>query len=144
MFLRREVPDHPADAAEQKDEADHAPDDRAARRAIADELFMRPVLRVGDVLAGPVGARGPRGPPEERGHLALLGRVGEGAGGNGVCIPAVAVDVGVVGGELLEGRGAIGIDHDRVRRRVVGVASRDFGEPLLQRGSRFSRQRSIV
>ena len=42
---------------------------------------------------------------------------------NGVCVAAVAVDVGVVGGQFVEGRGAIVVERDGVGRGIVGVVA---------------------
>jgi hypothetical protein len=57
----------------------------------------------------------------------LLSSVGESAGGNGIFVAAIAVDVGVVGSELIEGGGAVGIEDDGVGGCVVGVATSDCG-----------------
>ncbi len=103
-----------------------APDDRAAGGSVPDEFFMRPVLRVADVLAGTIGAGCPCRPPEERSHLTLLGGIGESSGRNRICIAAIAVNVSVVGSEFFECGSTIVVDHDRVGRRIVCVMARDF------------------
>src|SRR5450631_260254 len=94
VVLRCEVPNHAADGRQQQDEAYDAPHDGATGWTVADELFMWPVLRIGDSLAGTIGARSPCRPPKKRGHFALLGYVGQRARRNGVRIAPVAVDVG--------------------------------------------------
>ena len=132
VVLRCEVPDHAADRGQQQHEADDAPDDGAAGRPITDQFFMRPVLGVGHILAGTIGARRPGRPPEECGHLALLGNVGQCTGRNGVGVASVAVDVGVVSGQFVEGGGTIVVEHDGVGGRVVGIVAGDFRQPSLQ------------
>ena len=72
MLLRTEIPDHSANSSQEKHKTDHAPNNRSASWTISHQLFMRPVLGVGDVLTGPVGARCPCGPPEKCRHLVLF------------------------------------------------------------------------
>ena len=140
MLLRSEVPHHAADTAQQQDEADDAPDNCGARRPVADKFFVRPVLRVGYVIAGTIGARCPRRPPKERRHLSLLVWVGEGAGGNRVFVTAMPVNVSVISGELIEGRGAFVVEHDHVPFSIVGIAARQLGQPPLQGSLPFGIQ----
>ena len=135
VVLRGEVPDHSADAGEQQDEADDAPHDRGASGTIADEFFMRPVLGVGDSFAGAFGAGGPGRPPEECCHLVLLDGIIQSTRRNGVGVAAVAVDVSVVGGEFVEGSGAIIVESDGVGGRIVGIMAGDLREPGLKGGA---------
>ena len=82
MFLRTEIPNHSPNSGQKKHEANHAPNDRPASRTIADQFFVRPVLRVGNILTGAIGAGGPGRPPEERGHLPLFRWVAQSPRGN--------------------------------------------------------------
>src|SRR5438309_224343 len=104
MFLRTEIPDHSANSGQQKDEADHAPHNRSASRTVADQLFMWPVLRIGDVLARPVGARRPCGPPEECRHLPLFYWVTQRPCRDGVCVAAIAIYIRVIARQFLKCR----------------------------------------
>ena len=96
VILRSEVPDHAADGRQQQDKADDAPNHGAAGGTIANQLFMRPILCIGDILSGAIRARRPRRPPKERRHLVLLGDIGQRTGGDGVFVASLAIDVGVV------------------------------------------------
>ena len=90
MILRGEVPDHAADCGQQQDKADHAPNDGSAGWAIPNQFFMRPILRIADILTGTIGACSPSCPPEEGCHLVLFGGIGQGTGWNSVLIPSFA------------------------------------------------------
>ena len=68
----------------------------------------------------------------------------QGAGRNGVSIAPVAVDVGVVGGQLVEGGGPIVVEHDGIGGRVIRIMARDLGEATPQGGALFRRQSGIV
>ena len=70
---------HDRDAAEQEHQADGAPHQRAAGVVIADQRVVRKVVGVGVRAARPLGGRGPGRPDEERGELAQLDRIGDGA-----------------------------------------------------------------
>ena len=72
--LPRVIPDHRADAGQQRDDADDGPQHDGSSRNIANQIFVRPVLRIGDRTAGAVGAAGPRRPEEERVHQTLAFR----------------------------------------------------------------------
>ena len=63
------------DAAEQRDQRDHRPDDHVGARRVADLLLGRPVVRVGVVVAGAPGRGRPGRPGEERRQLVDLLRV---------------------------------------------------------------------
>ena len=68
-LLRGVPPDHGADARQKHDDADAGPQDGVAGGAVADQGFIRPVVGIGDGIAGPFGGGGPGGPEDERGEL---------------------------------------------------------------------------
>ena len=77
LFLSRRVPPgHAADAGQQHDDADAGPDDGFAGGPVVDERLVRPIAGVGDVIAGTVGAGGPRRPEEERRELRARAGIG--------------------------------------------------------------------
>ena len=90
LFLRRIPPDKSADSRQQSNEAQYAPENRARCRHIADQRFMRPVVRIGRFRTRTIRAASPCGPPEERGKLMLLRCIGQCAAGNGVSDRPVA------------------------------------------------------
>src|SRR3954469_9477467 len=100
---------------------------------------MWPILSVGHMLAGTIGARGPGSPPEERRHLALLGWVRQGTGGNSVLVASLAVNIGIVRGELVEGGRPLTVQNDRAGVDIIRVAPSQFGESALQGRARFRR-----
>ena len=65
------------EAREQGDEAERAPQVGRGARPVADGRLVRPVVRVGVVLAGPVGDRRPRRPREVRVEVLELARVAD-------------------------------------------------------------------
>src|SRR6185437_2627368 len=107
LFLRRIPPDQSADSSQQSNEAQHAPQHSTGSRHIADQRFMRPVVRVCRVRAETIRAASPRSPPEERGELTLLCSVGQCTAGDGICRPAASKNVGVICAKLVKRRGAI-------------------------------------
>ena len=62
------------DAAQQRDQREDAPDDHVGGGPVVDSWLGRPVVGVGVVVARAIGRAGPRGPSEEGGQLAQLGR----------------------------------------------------------------------
>ena len=66
-----------AEAAEQRDEAERAPEVGRRARPVADRRLVRPVVGVGVVLPGPVRDRRPRRPGEVRGEVVELARVAD-------------------------------------------------------------------
>ena len=64
-----------ADPAEQRDQREDAPHDDVRRRLVLDARLRRPVVRVGVVLAGPLGGARPGRPAEERRQLRELGAI---------------------------------------------------------------------
>src|SRR5215470_6084531 len=144
VFLRTEVPNHPSNAGQQKHEADYTPNHRSARRTIADQFFVWPVLGVRNILARPVCAGCPCGPPEERGHLSLLGWIAKRARGDCVCVAPVPVNVSIVGCQLLKCRSTVSVNCDGIRAGIVRVPASEFGQSPLKSCSRFGRQRLII
>jgi len=144
MFLRTEIPDHSADSSQEQHKADHAPDDRSASWPVTDQLFVRPVLRIADVLTRPIGARPPCGPPEERSHLPLFCWVTQSTCRNCVCVPALAIHISVVACQLLECRRSINIKHDRIAAPVIGIVPGKLGQPSLKAGARLCRHGVII
>ena len=71
---------------------------------------MRPVLRIGNILAGTIRARRPSRPPKKRRHLVLLSNIGQRAGGDGIFIASLAIDVGIVSSEFIERSGAVVVE----------------------------------
>src|SRR5258705_12405950 len=102
MFLRTEIPNHSPDAGEKQDEANHAPNYSATRRAIADQLLVRPILRVGNVLTRAICARCPSRPPEECRHLALFCQIAECTRRDGVLVSTMTVDIPIIVRQLLK------------------------------------------
>src|SRR6185369_13193550 len=137
MLLRAEVPDHAPDSGEQQNEADDAPYNGCAGGTIPHKLLVRPILCVSDILSRTIGTRRPCCPPEESRHLVLLGSIRKRAGGNGVFVAPFAIYVAVVGGQFVEGSGAILVEDDGVRGRVVSIAAGQLRQSALQRSSRF-------
>ena len=62
------------DAAEQRDQREHGPDDHVGGGRVADQRLGRPVVRVRVVLARPLARRRPGRPGEERRQLVDLRR----------------------------------------------------------------------
>ena len=142
--LRSEIPDHAADSGQQKDEADDAPHDGAARRLIADERLVRPVLGVGDVAAGTVGGSGPCRPPEECAHGAELFGIGESAFLDGVLRAAVGENICVVMTQIGEGRDTSRVDGDGLVGGVIGVTAYGRLQALAERSLLFSGKRFVA
>ena len=61
-----------ADAAEQRDQRQHRPDDHVGGRPVVDARLRRPVVRVGVVVARALSRGRPRRPGEERRQLPQL------------------------------------------------------------------------
>ena len=123
----RVVPAEQADAGDQEQHAEHGPHQQVGRRRVTDQLVMRPVGGVGDVLAWPLGHRGPRRPPVEAGQQAAVLGIGHGVVAHGVRLAQPgggrvgAEQVDVVRGDGADRGGAVGVDGDRAGGRVVGI-----------------------
>ena len=126
----RVMPGQQADAADQEQDREHRPDEVVRGRLVADQRLIRPVVGIGAVfVVGPVGAGGPRGPEEERGHRPAVARIRDGvvlhrigfaqvAGGRVVGEHAL-----VVGGHHADRLRTHVADHDLVLRRIEGVGA---------------------
>jgi hypothetical protein len=84
---------------------------------------MRPVVRICGIAAWPVGGGGPGRPPEECRDLALLVRIGERAAWNGVFVPSIPEDVGVVAGQIFEDGRAFGCGRNGAGGGIVSVGA---------------------
>ena len=92
-----------ANAAEQRDQREHAPKHRVRRGVIGDERFRRPVVRVGIIFARAQGGPRPGRPTKKGGELPDLFRVGDGIGAQTVFRRGRSEIIPVVGGQFLEG-----------------------------------------
>ena len=123
--LAKEKQDH-AGAAEESNQAEGAPKVSRTARSIADHRFVGPVVRVGVVLAGPVGDGRPGRPCEVGIESLQLGRVldvGRGesrrrGGAAEVRVPFSLLD--------LERGGLAGTEDEAVGRGVVTVLLEDL------------------
>ena len=118
-------------AAEEEHQADRAPENRAARGAIADERVVGEVVGVGMRCAWPLCRRSPGGPAEKRRELAQFGGIGDGAAGES------AVDGGVR--EVRAPVGDLGIE----RRLAVGRQPQGPGGRVVAVGLEFCRHRAV-
>ena len=66
-----------ADAAQQRDQRQHRPDDHVGRWLVVDPRLGRPVVGVGVVVTGPLGRAGPGRPAEERRQSGEIAAVGD-------------------------------------------------------------------
>ena len=69
-----------ADAAQQRDQRQHRPDDHVGRRLVVHARLGRPVVGVRVVVAGPLGRARPGRPAEERGQRGQVVAIGDGVG----------------------------------------------------------------
>src|SRR5215472_13580069 len=99
---------------------------------------MRPILGIGGTIARAVCAGRPCCPPEEGGHLALFDWVFECSRRNRVLVAAISVNVSVVACQVFKGFGPLALEHNRARRRVVGISSRQFRQASSKGCPRFS------
>src|SRR5438270_6916946 len=139
MFLRTEIPDHSANSGQEEHKTDHAPNDRSPGWTVTDQLFVRPVLRIGYVLTRPVRARCPCGPPEECSHLPLFCWIAQGPGGDCVHISPLPINVTVIARQFLKCRGAIAIDYDRIVGGVISILPGQFSQSASEGGARLCR-----
>jgi hypothetical protein len=130
LFARvidRVMPTEQADAGDQEQHAEYRPQERAGRRPVAYQVFGRPVVGVGDVLARMLRRRGPGGPPVERGQRAAVLRIGHRVVLHGIGftknrgIRLVGEQAVVVRRHLCDGLGAVRIERDRAACRIETV-----------------------
>ena len=103
-----------ADASQQRNQGDDAPEDYVRGRPVVDELLGWPVVRVRVVVPGPAGRGRPSRPREERRELVhplgVVDRVGEQAELRG----RIAEVLGVVALQLFERLGLLRGERERV------------------------------
>ena len=154
------VPAEQRDARDQEHDAEHGPAPKRRRRLVAHQRFVRPVVGVGNLLAGQhaFGADGsddiscafggccPGGPPEEGSecpamlggiHRVLLHRVRFAQRGSSRIIAEQAL---VMRRHVRECRGAVAGQRDRARRFVVSVGAHHLLEATAQCRLLFGRQ----
>src|SRR5690606_28292488 len=68
MPLYGEIPCERAYPRKQHDEAYDGPDDHLACQYVVYQIFIRPVIRISNIIAYAIGRRSPRGPEEETIH----------------------------------------------------------------------------
>ncbi len=127
-----------ADATQERDQAQCAPEVGGAARAVGDQRLVRPVVGVGVVFPGPVGDGGPGGPGKVGGQGLDLGRVlderrpkARRRGGSAeVLFPLTALD--------LEGGYLARAEHQGVGRGVVSVLLELGGQTFRREGSRLA------
>ena len=131
-------PDDRPDAGEQEQHARHRPEDVRARRTVADQRLVRPVVGVGDLHPRPIGRAGPARPEEEMCERLESRRIADHDLLHGVVqaervqrrIPAEEADVVSSGrGHRL---GAVLGDRERAGRGVVAVRAHLSAEALQQ------------
>ena len=128
LGVRRVMPDHAGDAADQQDDRRDRP--QCARRGhrVADERLVRPVARIRDTgFAWTVGCSRPRRPEKERGQRVTVRGIGQHVVVHGVLFAqlvereCVAEQVIVMPRDLGNRPGAKRRHGDRLRRRVERV-----------------------
>ena len=95
---------------------------------------MRPIVCVCRLGSRTIRAASPRGPPEERGQLMLLRRVGQCPARDCVFGPACCENVGIVSTKLLKCRRAVSAQCDAITRGIVRVGAHLANQASLEDG----------
>ncbi len=133
------MPAEKADARQQEGHAEGRPEKSAGRRLVADQRFMRPVVRIGDGVVRALGPRGPGRPPEEGRQHAPVFRVRHGAVLHRIGFAqfrrrrVVAEQALVMRGHLADRLRPFVAERDRLRFRIVGIGAHDAAQPPFER-----------
>ena len=144
------IPQWPADAGKQEQDTGDRPHAKRSRRRVADQRLVRPVVGIGDCLAGPLGHARPRDPKEEGAELPALLGIDQRSFGNGVLDAQFlkrrigAEQRRIVGASHAHCSGAHIGHGDRIQLRVITNSAQIALQPLLEGRLPFPVERSEV